>query len=396
MQHPFRDTSRTASERIVRFRLSERLLHWCIALPFLICAASAAVLLFYYNPNPARPYRIVFSWIHRVSAVGLMTLPGLVMLANIRDARVYLRNLREGLVWNLDDIRWLTRKPLQALKPTLELPEEGKFNAGEKINFGITTVAYPVLIVSGLLIWQANSIVVPWLVHITVAALALPMAGGHIFMATINPDTRVGLSGMFSGLVDRHWASHHYRRWFKETFPALAAGGSVHSGEGAAQHSAVAANDRHLRLHPALVALVVVLVGGAFALAAHLSGVRLVRLADAAVATTPAEAARVQLALNATGASGAAPGAALGGAGAAVARPCALGAGETTLQACFGRAQEALDACLAACDAGANPTCARDCESANAKCTKSCAAPTGAKARAVPKKPVHRTRRRGK
>lgn len=37
-------------------------------------------------------------------------------------------------------------------------------------------------------------------------------------MATINPDTRVGLPGMTTGMVDRQWASHHYGRWYREHF----------------------------------------------------------------------------------------------------------------------------------------------------------------------------------
>jgi cytochrome b subunit of formate dehydrogenase len=41
---------------------------------------------------------------------------------------------------------------------------------------------------------------------------------GHIYMAVVNPSTRVGLSGMFSGRVDREWAKHHYKRWYKENF----------------------------------------------------------------------------------------------------------------------------------------------------------------------------------
>jgi hypothetical protein len=52
------------------------------------------------------------------------------------------------------------------------------------------------------------------------AALVTPLLVGHIFMATTNPSTRVGLSGMVSGYVDRTWASHHYSRWYRETFPS--------------------------------------------------------------------------------------------------------------------------------------------------------------------------------
>jgi len=198
-------------------------LHWCIAIPFLVCLLSAAVLVVVYNPNPQRPYRAIVSWIHRGAGIALIGLPLLAMVVNIRDTKVYLRNLKEGLLWSFDDVIWLMKMPLQMLRPKTELPEEGKFNAGEKLNFMMTTGTWPLFAVTGLLIWHSDSVVVPWLLHISLAAFALPLVMGHIFMATVNPATRVGLSGMWSGLVDRHWASHHYRRWFRENFAAAAA-----------------------------------------------------------------------------------------------------------------------------------------------------------------------------
>ena len=30
------------------------------------------------------------------------------------------------------------------------------------------------------------------------------------------PASRKGLSGMMTGFVDRQWAKHHYRRWYRE------------------------------------------------------------------------------------------------------------------------------------------------------------------------------------
>jgi cytochrome b subunit of formate dehydrogenase len=50
------------------------------------------------------------------------------------------------------------------------------------------------------------------------ALLATPLILGHIFMATINPDTRAGLTGMLTGFVDRRWAKHHYRLWYDEHY----------------------------------------------------------------------------------------------------------------------------------------------------------------------------------
>jgi uncharacterized membrane protein YgcG len=58
------------SDRILRFRKSERLVHWSIAIPFMVCYATAVILFALYYANPDRPYRDVFSWIHRLSGAG--------------------------------------------------------------------------------------------------------------------------------------------------------------------------------------------------------------------------------------------------------------------------------------------------------------------------------------
>ncbi|MEZ4457053.1 MAG: hypothetical protein R2882_10975 [Gemmatimonadales bacterium] len=58
----------------------------------------------------------------------------------------------------------------------------------------------------------------PWIVHVAIAVLGLVLVVGHVYMATVNPDTRVGLQGMVTGWVDREWARHHYRRWYRGHF----------------------------------------------------------------------------------------------------------------------------------------------------------------------------------
>jgi hypothetical protein len=59
------------------------------------------------------------------------------------------------------------------------------------------------------------------MIHFSMAAAATPLVLGHIFMATVNPDTRVGLKGMITGWVSREWAQHHYRHWYDEHFGHL-------------------------------------------------------------------------------------------------------------------------------------------------------------------------------
>jgi len=216
---PLETAAPVLPEEILRFRRSERYLHWAIAVPFMVCYVTAAILVLVYNPNPTLPFRAVFSWLHRISGTSLAVLPVLVVLAHWRDFRVHLHNVRWGWTWTLDDVKWLLLMGLATFNSRIELPHQGKFNAGEKINFMAIMTTYPIYLTTGLLIWFAGIPFVTWLVHVyTAMFVATPLMVGHIFMAVVNPDTRVGLSGMITGFVDRHWARHHYRRWYDLTY----------------------------------------------------------------------------------------------------------------------------------------------------------------------------------
>jgi formate dehydrogenase subunit gamma len=203
---------------ILRFRRSERMLHWAIAVPYVICWLSACVLVLVYNPDPQLPGRDLFSVLHRISAVGLIVLPPVAMLKNRKDYRIHLYNIKSGWLWTLNDFKWLALMGLAAISSRFKLPEQGKFNAAEKVNFMSVMVAGPIFILTGLMIWTQTAAWAAWLVHGILALLVTPTMLGHIYMATVNPDTRTGLSGMFSGYVDRQWARHHYALWYKEHF----------------------------------------------------------------------------------------------------------------------------------------------------------------------------------
>ena len=206
-----------SSSKILRFRTSERLMHWALAIPFLVCFGSALVLLAYFNPDPTRPYRYVFAATHRISALALIVLPILAIIIK-GDIRTHFNNISQAFFWTLHDIKWLLLLGLAAVNKKITLPEQGKFNAAEKINIMNLLFTYPLYIVTGFLIWKTDAAFVPWLIHCSIAAMALPLVFGHIYMATINAGSRVGLSGMFSGYVDRHWAKHQYPIWFREHF----------------------------------------------------------------------------------------------------------------------------------------------------------------------------------
>jgi formate dehydrogenase subunit gamma len=205
-------------EQVLRFRQSERQLHWALAVPFMVCYATAMILVTIYNPNPTRPYRDVVSWAHRMSGVCLIVLPLWTAVRHRRDLGVHLYNIRQAWVWRLDDLKWLCLMGPAAVSSKISLPDQGKFNAGEKINFMVLMATYPFYIMTGILIWLPGVAFLSWLVHVSMAMIATPLLIGHLFMALVNPSSSRGLGGMISGFVDRQWARHHYRRWYDEHF----------------------------------------------------------------------------------------------------------------------------------------------------------------------------------
>jgi formate dehydrogenase subunit gamma len=205
-------------DEILRFQESERRMHWALAVPFMVCYTTALILVFVYNPHPLRPFRAVVSWTHRASGVCLFVLPLWTIARYRREFAIHWQNIGEVWRWRLDDVKWLFLMGPSTLNKKIELPDSDKFNAAEKINFMMLTVTYPLYVMTGFLIWLPGVAYLSWLVHLSMAAAATPLILGHIFMATVNPDTRIGLSGVISGFVDRHWAMHHYRRWYKANF----------------------------------------------------------------------------------------------------------------------------------------------------------------------------------
>ncbi len=198
-------------------------MHWAVAIPFMVCYATALILVVVYNPDPSRPFRPLVSWAHRISGLCLLVLPAWKLVRHWRDARMHLHNVRQAWSWSWDDVRWLCLIGPASLTRKVTLPWQGKFNAGEKVNFMVLSATYPVYLCTGLLIWFDTSPYLSWLVHFSLAVAATPLLLGHIFMATVNPDTRPGLRGMITGFVDREWARHHYRRWYAENFEAVKA-----------------------------------------------------------------------------------------------------------------------------------------------------------------------------
>jgi formate dehydrogenase subunit gamma len=191
---------------VLRFTLTERLLHWVHAGAFLVLLGSGLVL---YLPALSREIsrRPLIKDIHVWTAVSW---GGAILLIVLLGDRKALRaTAREVDIFDRDDRRFLAggvRAP------------QGRFNAGQKVNV-IVTVAFAVLFaVSGALLYFGEQNTALRLggtvfLHDALMFVSLAILVGHLYLALIHPSTRHALRGMTVGTVDEEWARKHHRKW---------------------------------------------------------------------------------------------------------------------------------------------------------------------------------------
>ena len=196
-----------------RYTAGARINHWITAASLVLLAISGLALfhpslywltgLFGGGPNT----RAIHPWIGVVLFFGFFGL--------------FLRFWRANL-WEHTDNVWLG-KIRDVLSPNHEenLPEVGKYNAGQKMVFWSMSLLILVLITSGVVIWdqyfsQYTSVEqkrVAVLVHSIAAIVAICVWIVHVYAAIW---VRGTISAMTRGRVTGGWAWRHHRRWLKE------------------------------------------------------------------------------------------------------------------------------------------------------------------------------------
>ena len=215
-----RPEARSAS-RILRFTLGERLAHWNHALTFIALFITGVALIFPWALGmPGRETLLLFGKVHRVAAIlfTAVTIPLLCLLSR-QQAREWIQ---ATLHFDRDDFHFLALFWRDFFGLKVKLPDQGKFNAGEKVNSLLQLIGWPVMVVSGGLLFFRDSLpqaLGQWVLPIhSFGALLLGAAViGHIYLATLHPHSRPGLSGMFSGWVPARWARAHYRKYYGST-----------------------------------------------------------------------------------------------------------------------------------------------------------------------------------
>jgi formate dehydrogenase subunit gamma len=194
--------------QMVRHPVYTRVLHWAIAIAFILALLSGFAL---YTPWLYRALTPLFGG-------GPMTrlLHPWFSLAFVFFFFFQILNWLDPMRWTPDDSRWMGHMREYIANEGPEPDYVGFFNGGQKIYFWAIVVSALIFLVSGIPMWFPKTfgritVDIGYVLH-DIAALV--MLGGflvHIYEGTMAaPGT---FSSMTRGTVDRRWAHTHHPAW---------------------------------------------------------------------------------------------------------------------------------------------------------------------------------------
>lgn len=193
-----------------RYNAAERANHWVTGICFILLALSG---LAFFHPA-FYPLVQLFGG----GAWARILHPYLGVILGIAFVIMFFRFWQLNLI-NDADRQWLTRVGEMIDGNDHNMPEQGKYNAGQKMVFWSMAVCVSALVISGLLMWRAyvnfpvGVVRLAAVVHAVAATVMILVAIVHVYAAIWTKGT---IRAMWYGTVTRAWAKQHHRAWYRQ------------------------------------------------------------------------------------------------------------------------------------------------------------------------------------
>ena len=198
-------------DELLRHPVYTRVLHWSVAIFFLLALLSGFAL---YTPWLFRLLTPLFGG-------GPMTrlLHPWFSLAFVAIFALQLLNWLRPMAWTSDDSRWMRRVKEYVTNAETREPEYvGFFNAGQKLYFWAIVGSAVLFLISGLPMWFPTSFGRPtaalgYVLHDMAALVMLVGFIIHLYEGTAaQPGT---FRAMTRGTVEKRWAWTHHPAWYR-------------------------------------------------------------------------------------------------------------------------------------------------------------------------------------
>ena len=192
-----------------RYTASDRVTHWIVGISFILAGLSGLAMF-----HPAFwPFTMLFgssTWTRILHPyLGLIMTVAFLLMA-VQFWR--LNRMREA------DWEWLRRVGEMVNGDDQNMPEQGKYNGGQKLLFWLLLVGTVLLLFSGIAIWRAwfhfsiENVRFAAVVHAAVAAVMIGLIMVHVYASIWVKGT---IRAMWYGTVPRARAWHHHRAWYR-------------------------------------------------------------------------------------------------------------------------------------------------------------------------------------
>lgn len=193
-----------------RYTAAERANHWVVGICFILLALSG---LAFFHPA-FFPLAQIFGG--GVWARILHPFIGVVMALSFLALFLRFRALN---AMTPADREWLGRIREMVDGDDHNMPEQGKYNGGQKALFWALSLCVLLLTLSGIAIWRAyfgfdiGLVRLGAVVHAATAAVMIALIMVHVYAAIWVKGT---LRAMWYGSVTRGWARQHHRGWYRQ------------------------------------------------------------------------------------------------------------------------------------------------------------------------------------
>ena len=190
-------------DRIERFGVTERLLHWWIVAMFASALLSGIAL-----GDEAESGPVLNVHIGSVILIGI----GIVVALVFGNTMAVLRSARDLLIFDRKDVSFVLNGIGHPSRRSHV--RWGKFSIGQKFLAWSLIASGSAVVITGINSWSSGKGASG--PHAAAVLLTLALLTAHVFMAVINPSTRPALPGMIFGHVRRNWAAEHHAAWLEK------------------------------------------------------------------------------------------------------------------------------------------------------------------------------------
>ena len=200
------------TKEIVRYTAGTRINHWIVAISFVLLALSGLALF-----HPA------LFWLTNLFGGGPWTRILHPFIGCVMAATFYLLCVKFWRDNYMQQRDWVWLRKIKDVVGNREenLPEVGRYNAGQKLLFFTLVVCLIGLLLSGIVIWRVYFSEL-FSIGVIRAAALLHAFFGFVLITAIIVHVYAGIwvkgsiRAMTRGVVTPGWARKHHRAWFRE------------------------------------------------------------------------------------------------------------------------------------------------------------------------------------